>query len=569
MSDQELPILSFHGVPFGEQETPWTLLPLLYKGAANLRANLIDEKLSTGELGPPLIERLPLLVGLHSVIQGNISGGASKWSELTSLSTIKRFFRWIEEHEMSFSLEHIETTYLAWTDHLLHRVRTVKDISEFSAYATASKLGRYIDQVLERPKPILLQSSLRKPPLKKNTVGTKAQKQNLEETFTFGAALLDICNSLDLKTLWGPLPVRIHLRTGQTLVEHSMPGRREWPHPLKDDPASRISQNKVNATRHAKYEADRTLKTRYLLANLRIEAELLVFIAQTGMNFSQAHQLRIDQYSYTSSTDGYQVRSYKQRRNGPVLFEIYSHYREMFERYLGWRKAVFTNDNEGLLFPLIRRSRHVSTTPSFNKILAACQKLNLRFIPPQTLRKTRVNWLLRRSRDADLTAEMDQHTKETLLRVYQEPSLQVAMTEVTRFWRCHDPAIAPPSPGVCVGAEPKPVTDIPREATAPDCITPAGCLWCEHQRDVDSFDHVWSLCSFRYLKTQEHETVRPTERRNGVVSRHPAGLAIDRITDKLRYFKNSSQVRLQWVEEGLARIEEGYFHPDWMNRIKA
>jgi hypothetical protein len=567
MSNFEIPTLTFQGVPFGEKETPWTLLPLLYKGGAATRANLVGAMIESGALGSALPERLPMVKGLHSVIQGNIAGGASKWSELGALDTIRRFFRWIDEREMSASLQEIEATYLAWTDYLLHRVRTVKDISEIGAYSTASKLGRYLDRVLERRKPILLQSSLRSPPIRRRVLSAKADKQNLEHTFAFGAALLDICNSLDLNALWGPLPVRIRLRTGQTLLEHSMAGRREWPHPLKEDAISRRAQEKAKAAHHAKHEAERTLRTRYLIVNLRIEAELLVFIAQTGMNLAQAHQLRIDQYSYTSSTDGYQVRSYKQRRNGPVLFEIYSGYREFFERYLEWRKAIFPNDSDGLLFPLIRRSRHISTSPSFNKIQAACQKLSLQFFPPQKLRKTRVNWLLRRSRDADLTAELDQHTKATLLQVYEEPSLQVAMTEVTRFWRNHDPAIAPPSPGICVGAEPTPLVDIPREATAPDCITPAGCLWCEHQRDIDSFDHVWSLCSFRHLKTQELAMVRPAVQRNVVAPPHPAGLAIDRITYKLRFFKNSSQVRLQWVEEGLTRIEEGHFHPDWASRI--
>lgn len=569
MPDFDVPDLTFKGVAIGEKETPWTLLPLLYRGGPTVRANLVGAMIASGALGPPLEDRLPLVMGLHSVIQGNLAGGSSKWSELGAIDTIRRFFRWLDESHMSASLQEIEAVYLKWTDHLLHRVRTVKDISEFGAYAVASRLGRYLDRALERRKPILHQSSLRSPPIRKRVHGLQADKQNLEQTFAFGSFLLDICNALELDVFWGPLPVHIQLRTGQILVEYSMAGRRAWPHPLKDDAISRKAQDKQKNSRHAKHEADRTLQTRYLLANLRIEAELLVFIAQTGINLTQAHQLRVDQYSYTSSTDGYQVRSYKQRRNGPVLFEIYAEYREIFERYLSWRKALFPDDSDGLLFPLIRRTRHVSTPPTFYKIQAACRKLNLQFIAPQKLRKTRVNWLLRRSRDPDLTAEMDQHTRATLLQAYEEPSLQVAMTEVTRFWRSHDPAIAPPAPGACIGSNPKPLVDMPREATTPDCITPAGCLWCEHQRDIDSFDHVWNLCSFRYLKTQELTMIRPLTQRKANTPPHPAGLAIDRITEKLRFFKKSSQVRFQWVEEGLTRIEEGHYHPDWVIRIEA
>ncbi len=426
----------------------------------------------------------------------------------------------------------------------------IKDISEPGAYSAATKLGRYLDRLLERGKPILFMSTLRKPPTRKRVIGIQADKQNLSDTFSFGAALLDICDGLRLEAFWGPLPIRIPLRTGEVLVEYSMVGKRSWPHPLKDDPTSRKTQEKQKAIRHAAHEADRTLRTRYPLANLRIEAELLIFIGQTGMNLAQAHQLRLNQYSYTSSTDGYQVRSYKHRRSGPVLFEIYGEYREVFERFLAWRWAVFPTDMDGLLFPLIRRSRHHATPPSFDRVRAMCSRLNIPYIAPQKLRRTRVNWLLRRSRDADLTAELDQHTKETLLKVYDEPSLQVAVSEVTKFWANHDPTIAAPAPGVCVGIDPKPLPNMPAEATAPDCVTPAGCLWCQHQRDIDSLDHAWNLCSYRYLKTRELCTVRPPVRGKKEALPHPAELAINRLTEKLVAFKNSSTVRQQWVSDG-------------------
>jgi hypothetical protein len=74
----------------------------------------------------------------------------------------------------------------------------------------------------------------------------------------------------------------------------------------------------------AEWEAEHSLRTRFPLVNIRIEAELLVFIAQTGMNLSQAHNLRRTQYSYKSTIDGYEVRDYKERRQGEVLFEIFS-----------------------------------------------------------------------------------------------------------------------------------------------------------------------------------------------------------------------------------------------------
>ena len=82
-------------------------------------------------------------------------------------------------------------------------------------------------------------------------------------------------------------------------------------------------------------------------------AELLVFVAQTGMNVAQAHNLRCTQYSYKSMVDGYEVRNYKERRKGEVLFEIFAEYKVIFNAYLEWRKEVFgaTTDR---LFPFVR-----------------------------------------------------------------------------------------------------------------------------------------------------------------------------------------------------------------------
>lgn len=563
MDRGRLPRLTIQGVEYGAKETPWDLEPLLYKGGASVRVNLAKAHVESGKAGFPVADRIPLLVKIHEVIEGNIAAGSSKSSQIGVLDALRRFFRWADENDAELGLQGIESTYLIWADSLLHRVRVVKDISEFGAYAAATRIGRCIDCVLERAKPILFTCSLKRPPSRPSALAIKAEKQSLSDTFSFGAMLLDICEGLTLEAFWGPLPVRIPLRSGGEVVEHSMPGRRDWPHPLISSPAGRRAEAKQKAKRHAAHEADRTLRTRYPLANLRIEAELLIFIAQTGMNLAQAHLLRIDQYSYTSSTDGYQVRSYKHRRNGPVLFEIFGEYREIFERYLAWRRAVFKNDPDELLFPLIRRSRHITTTPNFGRVVDICKRQDISYVAPQKLRRTRVNWLLRRSRDPDLTAEMDQHTKKTLLKIYEEPSLQVAMTEVTRFWAEHDPALAAPAPGACVGATPEPLPNIPVGATEPDCLTPAGCIWCQHQRDIDSFDHVWNLCTYRYLKTLEITSIRTPTRQGQLTSQHPAALAVDRLTMKLSAFKESSLVRMQWVEEGLTRIDEDHYHPNW------
>lgn len=183
------------------------------------------------------------------------------------------------------------------------------------------------------------------------------------------------------------------------------------------------------------------------------------------------------------------------------------------------------------------------------------------------LRKTRVNWLLRMSSDPELTAEMAQHTKQTLLAVYERPSLQRAMVESMRFWSKFDPhsgRTQSVAPGGCTGT-PQAVEDAPKEAAQPDCIKLSGCLWCENHRDVDSLDHIWSLASFCHLKRLELSRVNPVES-NGVP---PAKHAIDRIVAKLRWFEQSSDLRRGWVTEAEIRISEGDYHSSFNDAIAA
>jgi len=321
------------------------------------------------------------------------------------------------------------------------------------------------------------------------------------------------------------------------------------------------------------YEADRSLdhKFRRSIVNWRIQAELQMFIGQTGMNLGQAAALTLRQFSYASDIDGYKVRDYKERRGGEVLFEIFSEYRSHFERYLEWRRKLFPN--EARLFPILRNEgSHEDSRIRFHVLRNACALAGIDFITPSALRGTRINWLLRRSGDADLTSEMAQHTPRTLLTVYERPSLQRAISEITQFHAQHDPALADKAvlhavgPGVCDGV-PKVSLAKPDTAPEPDCQRPSGCLWCEHHRDIDSQDYVWSMTCFRHLKILELSKQPPIKKGSKTI--HPAEHAIERLSAKLAWFRQSNATRRAWVEEALARVEEGSYHDQWSYLIKA
>lgn len=166
----------------------------------------------------------------------------------------------------------------------------------------------------------------------------------------------------------------------------------------------------------------------------------------------------------------------------------------------------------------------------------------------------------------EMEAAVMQHSPETFLASYEEPNHQRTMVQVSNFWAVHDPALAAVGPGLCAGSAPQLIVNTPPTATRPDCMTPAGCLFCEHQRDIDSQDHIWALATYRYLKSIEL-AAHPQPKSNKDLPKHPAELVIDRLTDKLVLIKASSHQRREWVGEALLRIEEGRYHPSWAAMI--
>jgi hypothetical protein len=563
-----LPTLTFKMVQLGRRETPWDLRDLLYKGGAACRTDQAANLIAAGEFGVAIPERVGLVQRLHEQIEADLTAGGSRHTASTIIRNLRYFFRWADAANEHIELEIIETVYLHWADHMLNRVRIKKDIKANSAYSMANCVGGLLDKILDRSYHIVCSTRLRKPPERKRVRGVASDKQNLTETFEYGHALLDIVDDLPVEAIWGPLPVRIKFRNGQELEEWSgLPAPARLGRPI---PKNRQQRYKAKESRRIRdeYENDRTLRTRYPLINLRVEAELLIFIGQTGLNLAQAHKLKLRHYSYKSTIDGYEVRDYKNRRNGEVLFEIFSVYKEVFERYLIWRKTIFRDKTEGLLFPLIRRGgRAEDKAPTFDRVRNTCRKLGLRFIPASELRKTRINWLLRRSNDPDLTAELAQHSKKVLLEVYEEPTLQRSIAEITRFWQLQDPALPSPAPGVCDGI-PVPVIDIPPEAQKPDCVRPTGCLWCAHHRDIDSLDYIWSVASMRHLKALALNGFSCWREGRSKMIYH-LELAIERLTAKLRWFRTSNELRNSWVVESLTRIDEGVYHPHWQYLIVA
>ncbi|MDG0856200.1 site-specific integrase [Roseateles puraquae] len=541
-----IPDLTFPGVEFAAMATPWDLTGMLYRGNSGLGVREAAAQIAARSAGPPIMSRLPVVQAFHRFFLGQIASGISKTSVGIAISRARNFVAYVDRVGLPFDMQSVEKTFLHWADCLVHRHQVVKDLSPDSAYQFAASISKILDQVLERSSPLVTATRLKPKRLHRTAVGVKAEKQSLTETFEFGHFLADICGALTVDSIMNRgLPVQIDLRSGGVWLHWCGWHEKHFQRTFEI------------------YEADKSLRIRYPLVNLRIEAELLMFIGQTGINCTQALRMRLSRFQYASHIDGYLVREYKPRRKGPVLFEIFKEYRPHFERYLKWRDELFPDSQ--MLFPFVRTGGGLESDRPTWRIKKKCPSLGLTFVSPRELRNTRVNWLLRRSSDPDLTAEMAQHTRETLLEVYDRPSQQRAGVEVLRFWSKHDPALSmttPIAPGKCDG-QPEPVKGIPISAPQPDCIRPSGCLWCSHHRDVDDFDYVWALVCFGLLKEYEMNRRHPSQGGQPTA----AELSMGRIRAKLKWFAESNPARLAWVEEAHVRVEEGNYHPSWKRLI--
>jgi hypothetical protein len=310
------------------------------------------------------------------------------------------------------------------------------------------------------------------------------------------------------------------------------------------------------------------------LLNLAIEINLLYFIANTGMNLGQALSLRMESARYQSDADDHKIlKVYKNRRGGGAEFEIPRTYRGQFEDLLGLRQSLFADaDNAPELFLFVHRRDHTRqigrskpSGPNFTLTRRLCKLLDIPFVSPQRLRRTRINWLLRRSQDPNLTADMAQHTREMLLDTYADPSYQHTAVEISRFHLATEATLASAMPGQCGKATPTVRQGTPEYAPKPDCVSPAGCLFCTHYCGVDTADYVSSLISYRHLKSLELCRATPSAR--NVTTQSPAHAVVTRLTEIIDYLRNSNAIRAAWVAEGNAKVAEGDYHLDWAGFI--
>lgn len=564
--------LSIKGLSLGTHETSWDLKVLLYKGATSVRRDIVIQYINEGKFGNLIESRFFLVGKLYDVIDSYLIRGMSQHTVKSYLRNIWVFYNWLDTADMLSTEEAIISTFKEWTEHLINRVRLDKGIAQMTAYKLASSIANLIAKALVLPgaKPgysLMLTTRLKRPKKTNKVLSTVADKQNLADTFEFGRTLTTICNHLDIKTVRGSIPIKIPLNEYKSLTVACRLLK-----PDLDITTIEHSHTKEQAIIARKPLAENVSllesHKRSPVLNLRIESELMIFIAQTGMNLSQAVALSRCDYRWQSDGEDFKAfRVYKGRREGEAIFRCYKAYRKHLQKYIDWLDETELSQNDERLFPMMSRGMIPAkiSRANISTLKNLFKKHDLPFINTSQLRNTRINWLLRKTNDLNLTAEQMGHTKEVLLRDYLRPHHQRASSEIIEFHNLIDPTTLAPGPGLCVDShQPKPIVELPENAPKPDCISPEGCLFCEKHRDVMSSEYCWKLASHLQLKRLETNLYKPSEH-NHI---HPGNLVIDRIKLKLKAISDGSEIRNTWVEDAQSSIRSGRYHPTWDGYIR-
>jgi hypothetical protein len=568
MPDPMIQCLSLKSVPRGTHGDGLDLGRFLYRGASgNNRTRDIDARIAKGEFGQPLMERMELLNAVRSEIDSSPSAVSTKIALFYHFSFL---VRWDDEQSVStrLTIADAKGLYLDYADHLHHRCSIIKDLGQRAAHQYAWCVARILGPVLD-PESIAAHQALvaltplRPPRQQRKLRGIHADKQRMDETFAFGELLADVCNALSADAVRGPIPITVELRARREPLVLSGPIKN-----TELDPKAishKGTSERAAAKRLALPEGVHASCQRASLINLRIQCEMLIFIAQTGMNLAQVKNEPRAEYRWQTSDEDYKVRAvYKGRRQGIAAFVVFKAYQDHLVRYIQWLDTLALNEDDDRLFPFVYATQippaHVS--PQFGAIRSHCKSLHIQFFSPRTLRNTRLNWLLRRSRDASLTAELMAHDRGTLLRVYEIGNLQTAAQEIGAYHSKNDPTIAESrfTPACLKGSDgPRPFPDAPSNAPKPDCITPEGCLWCVHARDVLSHDYCWRLASHKRLKLLELSLYCTSSKQ----ADHPAKLVVDRLNAKLAAIQGENPKCFRWAIDAQDAVREGSYHPSW------
>ena len=537
MSDE----FQFTGIDYNAKQIPLTLTPLLYHGGGGCDMREFWGKLERRELGSEAVRRFSLVVLLFRVLSNIISVGGSVANLRSRVDCLRSFYHFADSRDSEPTIKNVVRIYQSWVRELYKRsvASGQQEISD-ADYGRASGLASLLGEATGLGRDSFVKpSKLRAPRKSTKALGAKIDRQDLEQAKNFIDVLVDIIRSLSSESCLTKLPVTIKLRNG-----------------VETDHYAALNQHAANMSSTAPQLHDTSAAVRYPLFNLRVEAEMMLFISQTSMNLGDTAKLKMQNFRYKSDGAFTQVYSYKGRKKGEVLFTIYKEYKPFFVDYLKFRECVGLDEHTGLIFGKVCQPGHVlSKNPNPRSLLGFLRRMGLSHVPASEFRRTRQNWLARKMGDPEVAAEMGQHDLQTYAKSYSRPHHQTAALEFTRYYKSLDASRTASLDGACNGDEPQLIELAPKSLGKPDCVNPALCVYCVNYKGVRSYDYIWSLLTYAKLKRYEELCNKCSQGETNDIA--------ERVENIANQFKAENKTCLAWSVKAENQVALGNHHPRW------
>ncbi len=542
----KLPDLTIVHHRIENQKAPtWNLMPFIYQNGIKVnrqKTNWTDDLV----ILPIINSRIEIFFALKEYAIGLLDFGTTQASLKNYIYKLKYLIRYIDENSKDFDTpEAIGHVLYGYAEYEFERTLQ-KKIKPASAYHNVNQVAVFLKGAIEGIDFDIKHTRLKNERTSRRAISRSAEKAMLSDAAKLARFCFDITqNFLPTSLTTGKLPIKINISSELTKKSINLTPRKKQP--------TIVEENFINT--HAAQAF-----------NNRVSAELMIFLAMTVQNIAPTLKLLRTKFDYKPLGEQYEIREYKNRRGGEVLFKIPKPYKPYFHAYLSFIDEYAPNST--LLFPFLQKNigYRKRTDADFASFKNICISNDIPWTAPTQFRKIGLNILMRLCSDEESSAEYANHGVTVFRQSYEFPSLQRAIIEVTRFWEKNDP-LTHGRPKVslfntpCNGM-PEPIEDATNKLPEPNCISPTGCIGCKHYRDDNSLDYIWNLLSFKYLKTIESSSHRTKELK-------PSNIAIDWVNLKINWFKNSGNTQhKEWVKESEMRVEEGDYHPNWSRKIE-
>lgn len=397
------------------------------------------------------------------------------------------FINWLDDQEESYQI--LEPTscsraYIAYTEHLLHRVNSsstrsnpLSKNSASSLQSTARKVLKLASGVYEKEIEALTTSigrSSQQGHINLKQIGADAQAR------TFATLVNFIHEAHRILVKNGEFPMRLvspgsepyfiyslHQETSKTknakisIVSFiaSCPQLPSWERIEEHFSSSKNGElfplYKINyRTYKEKFISNRDNKSltalRLQIANHSITAGMLAFIAATGCNLSVAQNLVIDNCHLIPSTQGQRFLGVKPRANGKTVApEFGARFTPTFKKILEIREWLLSGKKSNLVFTIIpKRSNTISfvATNALTRLRYMLKKFcpHINWVTASQWRKNiSYQYISLSGGDTALTAEKLSNTESTLAKNYTRPALDDFASQISHLFELiHSAAIA-------------------------------------------------------------------------------------------------------------------------------